>query len=171
MKELLPFNNFETLIFEFRGIKVMIDIDLATLYETETKRLKEQVKRNTDRFPADFMFELTKNEKEILIELSPRLSNLKHSSVSPMVFTEQGVAMLSSVLNSGRAVQINIEIMRAFARYRALLLENKELKKEIKVLDSKLNNAFKFLLDKIDALAPKYTDRKKVGFERKNETG
>lgn len=158
--------NFENLIFEFRGIKVMIDSDLAGLYETDTKKLKQQVKRNTDRFPEDFMFELTAEEKEQLMLLAPRLKNLKHSYVNPMVFTEQGVAMLSSVLSSKKAVQINIEIMRAFSRYRALILENKELKKEIEALDGKLNNAFEFLLEKIDALTPSYTERSKIGYRK-----
>ena len=165
MNELLPVRSFENLIFEFRGIKVMIDVDLAALYDTETKKLKQQVKRNIDRFPEDFMFELTKEEKEQLIALAPRLENLKHSSVSPMVFTEQGVSMLSSVLTSPKAVQINIEIMRAFAKYRSILLENKELKQAINVLDRKLNRSFKFLLEKIDALAPKYAERTKIGFK------
>lgn len=104
------------------------------------------------RFPEDFMFELTKEEKEQLIATAPRLQNLKHSTVNPMVFTEQGVSMLSSVLTTKRAVKINIEIMRAFARYRAILLENKELKQEIQALDKKLNKAFKYLLGKIDEL-------------------
>src|ERR1700751_6164419 len=100
MNELLPVKNFENLIFEFRGIKVMIDVDLAAMYETETKKLKQQVKRNNERFPPDFMFELTKDEKQQLIATAPRLLNLKHSSVNPMVFTEQGIAMLSSILSS-----------------------------------------------------------------------
>ena len=165
MKEMLIVKNFENLIFEFRGIKVMIDIDLAGLYETDTKKLKQQVKRNQDRFPDDFMFELTHDEKEQLISLSPRLVNLKYSYINPLVFTEQGIAMLSSVLSSKKAVQINIEIMRAFSRYRAIILENVDLKKEIKVLDGKLDHAFKFLLEKIDALAPNYTDREKIGYK------
>jgi len=169
MKELIPVSNFENLIFEFRGIKVMIDTDLAALYETETKKLKQAVKRNKDRFPEDFMFELTVEEKNSLVESVPRLASLKHSSVVPMVFAEQGVAMLSSVLRSTRAVQINIEIMRAFSRYRVLIMENSDLRKEIKAVDKKLNKAFKFLLDKIDKLAPKYTDRKQIGYKRKDE--
>lgn len=144
----------------------MIDVDLASLYETETKRLKQQVKRNIDRFPKDFMFELNANEKEQLLALAPRLESLKHASVSPLVFTEQGVAMLSSVLSSKKAIQMNIEIMRAFAKYRALIMENSDFKKEISALDDKLNQAFKYLLQKIDALAPKYTKRKKIGYKR-----
>ena len=100
MEKAITLRDVEDLIFEFRGMKVMVDTDLAALYETETKKLKQQVKRNIKRFPHDFMFELTKEEKEQLIVQSPRLSNLKHSSVNPIVFTEQGVAMLSSVLRT-----------------------------------------------------------------------
>ena len=135
--------DYQSLIFEIRGYKVMIDADLAALYETETKALKQQVKRNIDRFPDDFMFELTKEEKAQLVTNCDRLSNLKHSSVFPMAFTEQGVAMLSSVLRSKKAIKINIEIMRAFAVYRAMLIEDKSLRKEIKVLDEKINKVFR----------------------------
>jgi hypothetical protein len=157
---------YETLIFQFRGFKVMIDSDLAMLYDVPTKRLKEQVKRNIERFPQDFMFELTKNQKDELVANCDRLATLKHSSINPLVFTEQGVAMLSSVLHSEKAIKINIEIMRAFARYRALLNENAELKKEILKLDAKLSQAFKFLLDKIDALHQKANEpRKPVGYK------
>jgi fructoselysine-6-P-deglycase FrlB-like protein len=101
------------------------------------------------------MFELTANEKSELVTICDRLSPLKHSSASPMAFTEQGVSMLSSVLQSAEAIRINIEIMRAFARYRALLKENEALKDEIRKLDAKLNRAFRFLLDRIDGNAPK----------------
>jgi len=171
MEDALTIRDVESLIFEFRGYKVMTDVDLAALYETETKKLKQQVRRNIDRFPPDFMFELTQGEKEQLIAIAPRLSTLKHASISPMVFTEQGVAMLSSVLNSKKAIQVNIGIMRAFAYYRAILLENKELRKEIKLLDEKINVAFRYLLEKIDALTPKLGKKphKQVGFKRNNE--
>jgi len=157
---------YETMIFHFRGFKVMIDADLAVLYDVPTKRLKEQVKRNFERFPEDFMFELNRNEKDELVANCDRLSTLKHSSVNPLAFTEQGVAMLSSVLRSEKAIKINIEIMRAFARYRALLRENEELKKEILKLDAKLNQAFKFLLDKLDALHQKTNEpRNPIGYK------
>ena len=143
-----------SLIFQIRGINVMLDSDLAELYETNTKKLKQQVRRNIDRFPDDFMFELSENEKNEILLKDSRYSNLKFSYASIMVFTEQGVAMLSSVLNSKRAIQANIEIMRAFVSYRVKLLENDELRKEIKILDKKINNSFKFLLNKIDPLTP-----------------
>lgn len=141
--------SYETLIFEFRGYKVMIDGDLASLYETETKALKQQVKRNINRFPSDFMFELTKDEMEQLVTSCDRLSALKHSSVNPMAFTEQGVAMLSSVLRSDKAISMNIEIMRAFAKYRFLLMQSSEMSKRI---DDKVNIGFQYFLERINNL-------------------
>jgi hypothetical protein len=157
---------YEILIFTIRGKKVMIDSDLAILYEVQTKALKQQVKRNRSRFPDDFMFELTPFEKNELVTNCDRLRNLRHSSVNPMVFTEQGVAMLSTVLRSEKAVQINIEIMRAFARYRAIIRENEELRREIEAIDDKLTNAIQFLLEKIDELHQnKAEPRKPLGFK------
>jgi hypothetical protein len=170
MKNKIIKPEYETLIFIFRGIKVMIDADLALLYDVPTKRLKEQVKRNIGRFPDDFMFELTKNERNELVANCDRLTTLKHSVVMPLVFTEQGVAMLSTVLRSEKSIRINIEIMRAFARYRALLRENEELRKEIMSLDKKLNEAFQFLLKKIDDLHQlKNTPRTTIGFKLRSK--
>ncbi len=161
-------HEYLSLIFNFRGTKVMIDNDLAMLYNVPNKALKQQVKRNISRFPDDFMFELNETEKIELVTNCDRLSNLKHSSVLPMAFTEQGVAMLSSVLRSEKAINMNIEIMRAFARYRAILIENETLRKEIGELDKKLNTAFKFLLEKIDALHEvKNKPRNPIGFRIK----
>jgi len=158
----------EILIFFFRGRKVMIDYDLAILYNVPTKRLKEQVRRNIQRFPDDFMFALTKDEKDQLVANCDRLQTLKHSSILPMVFTEQGVAMLSSVLRSEEAIQINIEIMRAFARYRSFLTENKEMRKEIRALDEKLNISVKLLVQRIDALQKRSIPaRTPIGFKIK----
>jgi len=158
--------NYETLIFQYRGMKVMIDSDLAMLYGVPTKALKQQVKRNIQRFPDDFMFELTLIEKKELVTNCDRLASLKHSSILPLVFTEQGVSMLSSVLRSEKAVQINIEIMRAFARYRGILNEHELLKKEIIKLDIKINQAFEYLLEKIDALhQDKNEPRRQIGYK------
>lgn len=160
--------SYESLIFEFRGYKVMVDTDLASLYETETKVLKQQVKRNISRFPADFMFELTKEETIRLVTNCDRLSSLKHSNVNPLVFTEQGVAMLSSVLRSNKAIEMNIEIMRAFARYRAYLIDNKDITKRLGELDDKINRVFKYLLDKIQGFdSIKLSDaRNKIGYKK-----
>ena len=122
----------------------MLDIDLAKLYEVETKVLKQAVKRNIDRFPEDFMFELNKNELESLRSQFVTLEKGKgqHSKYLPFVFTEQGVAMLSGVLKSKRATEVNITIMRTFVQFRKLLTGNKELTQKIKDLESLANERF-----------------------------
>ena len=127
MKDLVPTKEIERLIFEFRGVQVMIDNDLATLYGTQTRKLKQQVKRNPGRFPEDFMFELTKEEKAELIARNPRLENLKFSPVQPLAFTEHGVLMLSSVLGSETAIAVNIQVMRVFTQMRAALAKHGDL--------------------------------------------
>jgi len=170
MKNPLIKSGYQTLIYEFRGDKVMLDLDLAALYGVETKRLKEQVRRNISRFPKDFMFVLNKDEFEFL---RSQFATSTHGGTRylPMVFTEQGVAMLSSVLNSEKSIQVNIEIMRAFANYRALLIDSKDFRGELKSLDDKINQLFRFLLGKFDALSQKHVDppRKKIGFKLKSE--
>ena len=170
MKKYIIKADYQTLIYEFRSHKVMLDFDLAAFYGVETKRLKEQVRRNISRFPEDFMFELNKDEFEYL---RSQIASSKRGGTRylPMVFTEQGVAMLSSILNSEKAIQINVEIMRAFAKYRALLIESKDLRNELRAIDDKINQIFKFLLGKIDALSQKQLDQpiKKIGFKRKDE--
>jgi hypothetical protein len=158
---------YATLIFQIRGYKVMIDSDLALLYHVATKVLKQQVRRNAKRFPSDFMFELTKLEKNELVTNCDRLTFLKHSSVNPLAFTEQGVAMLSSVIRSAKAIQINIDIMRAFARYRVLFRETEILNKNLKTLDNKLDRSFQFLLEKIDAADKPKRKRRPIGFKQR----
>ena len=162
---------YQSLIYEFRGRKIMIDFDLASLYGVETKRLKEQVRRNIGRFPEDFMFELNKEEFVFLRTQFATSKKRGGTRYAPMAFTEQGVAMLSSVLNSERAIKINIEIMRVFAQYRAMLKENEDLRIEIQAIDNKINKVFKFLLGKIDALHQKKIEkpRQKIGYKRCND--
>jgi len=119
-------------IHEIRGVRVMLDFDLAELYEVETKRLTEQVRRNIDRFPEDFMFQLSNEEWSELVAICDQLpNNIKHSYVAPFAFTEQGVAMLSGVLRSQKAIQENIKIMRAFVAIRQYVLNYAELKHEL----------------------------------------
>ena len=118
-------------IFEIRGQKVMLDRDLAQMYGVETKRLNEQIKRNMKRFPEDFMFELTSTEYEILRSQFGTLKQGGHSKYLPMAFTEQGVAMLSSVLNSPPAIKVNIQIIRVFTKIREVLTETLTVKLEI----------------------------------------
>lgn len=164
MNDILHTRQYENLIFEIRGFKLMIDVDLAALYETETKKLKQQVKRNFQRFPPDFMFILSVEEQEQLITGYPRFSNLKHSTINSMVFTEQGVAMLSSVLRSSKAAEISIEIMRAFVYYRQILLQNKDIYKKVADLDEKINYVFEYLLGKIETES---SERQPVGYKIK----
>ena len=131
-------NEISSKIFEIRGKKVMLDSDLAKLYQVETKRLKEQVRRNIKRFPKDFMFELTKNEFEEVVANCDHLKTLKFSQFNPMVFTEQGISMLSSVLRSDTAIEVNINIMRTFVEIRKYALTHNELARKIEELKQRV---------------------------------
>ena len=125
-------------IFEIRGKKVMLDSDLAKLYGVTTKVLNQAVKRNRERFPEDFMFRLTNAEKEKVVTICDHLKALRFSYQLPYVFTQEGVAMLSSVLNSKRAVQVNIQIMRTFVKLRQILSGHKELAFKLAELERKI---------------------------------
>lgn len=125
-------------IILLRGKQIMVDRDLAELYGVETKRLNEQVKRNIERFPEDFMFQLDSSEKNELVAKCDRLKVLKHSGTLPHAFTEQGVAMLSSVLKSQTAVEVNIQIMRAFVSMRHFLQNNAEIFAEMNFVKKQL---------------------------------
>ena len=151
----------------------MLDFDLAQLYETETRLLKRAVRRNLDRFPEDFMFQLTKAEWQ---ELIPNWDNLpetiKFSPATPFAFTEQGVAMLSGVLKSKKAVEVNISIMRAFVFIRQYALTHKDLTDKLKKLERKYNMQFKdvyqainYLLNK-DKQQTEQNQRKRIGFKK-----
>ncbi len=126
-----------TRILEIWGKKVMLDSDLAVLYGVQTKALNQAVKRNLKRFPEDFIFKLTKLETEQVVTICDHLKDLKFSYQPPYAFTEQGVAMLSSVLNSERAIKVNIQIMRAFVKLKELLLTHKDLTIKLEALESK----------------------------------
>lgn len=129
-RSVIPIDLITKKIYLIRGRKIMLDFDLADLYGIRTKRLKEQVKRNIRRFPDDFMFELTKSElRNWRSQFAASNSFVKMGlRILPFAFTEQGVAMLSSVLNSDRAIQVNIQIMRAFVNIKSLILSNAELR-------------------------------------------
>lgn len=140
-------------IFEIRGCKVMLDFDLALLYNVENKRLKEAVRRNVNRFPDDFMFELTKIEYDSLRSQIASLKNGRgqHLKYLPFAFTEQGIAMLSSVLNSEKAIEINISIIRAFVMMRQFTLSYSELKTRIEEIENQFPDIYKalnYLVDK-----------------------
>jgi hypothetical protein len=161
----------EQRIFLVRGQKVMLDRDLAELYGVETRALKQAVRRNIERFPDDFMFELTKDElanwrSHIVISKGDKMG-LRYS---PMAFTEQGVAMLSSVLKSARAVQVNIEIMRAFVRLRRMLDAHKDLQRKLAELEKKYDDHFKIVFEAIaELMTPVESSQKKIGFELKEK--
>jgi hypothetical protein len=156
----------ENCITTIRGRQIMVDTDLADFYETETKKLKQQVRRNIDRFPEDFMFELTPLEKHSLIQSDPRLRPLKYNQTCPMVFTELGVAMLSSVVQSPRAVQINIQIMRAFVASRALTSSQEQLVRRVDMLEKKVDSTFFTIMERMGALPDKLLERPKIGFKK-----
>lgn len=128
-------SEIENMIFSFRGVQVMVDRDLAMLYGVETKVLNQAVKRNINRFPERFRFQLSQNETSELVTNCDRLRNLKHSSIHPHVFTEQGVAMLSSVLNSPAAVAVCIQIMDAFVASRHFALANAEMFQRLEIIE------------------------------------
>src|SRR3990167_9583583 len=158
-------NRIESKIFFIRGKKVMLDRYLAVLYGVETKRLNEAVRRNTEMFPTDFMFQLTKFEsdtfsrsqvatlKDIHLKSQSATSNRgRNIKYFPYAFTEQGVAMLSSVLNSKCAIQVNIQIIRTFTKLRELIASNKELREKIEKLENKYDQQFKVVFDAIKRL-------------------
>ena len=151
-------------IHEIRGSKVMLDFDLAELYQVETKRLKEAVRRNSKRFPIDFMFELTIEENNSLRTQFATLENGrgKYSKYLPFAFTEQGVAMLSSVLNSEKAIEVNIAIIRAFVYIRQYALDNVELSDKLKKLEIKYDKQFDDVFEAINYLLKKDSQEKQV---------
>ncbi len=134
----IPVESVLTKIYVIRGQKVILDRDIALLYEVETNYLKRQVRRNADRFPEDFMFELTKDEYNSLRSQFGTLKRGEHSKYLPMAFTEQGVGMLSGVINSGKAVQMHIAIVRAFVALRQVALQNKQVAEKLRALEERI---------------------------------
>lgn len=152
MKEIIPADFIEQKIYLIRGHRVMLDRDLAELYEVLTKNLNKAVSRNIESFPADFMFQLTAEEYRALRFQFGTLEKGAHSKYLPRVFMEQGVSMLSSVLKSKRARLVNIQIMRAFVKLRELLNTHRELARKLEDLEKKYDAQFKSVFDAIKAL-------------------
>ena len=170
MTELVPIELIASKIYLIRSIKVMLDRDLAELYGVETKVLKQAVRRNIDRFPADFMFELTKGENQSLRSQNVTLKRGQHSKYLPFAFTEHGVLMLSSVLKSERAVQVNIQIMRTFTKLREALLDNKDLGKELEELKQLTEERFRIVFETLDQLLMiESKPKKKIGYTVKEK--
>jgi hypothetical protein len=164
-KELIPAERIETKILLLRGQKVMLDRDLAALYEVRTSILKRAVRRNAERFPDDFMFVLDDKEVTNLrcqFGTSSSWGGMRHA---PMAFTEQGVAMLSSVLNSPRAIQVNIAVMRAFVRLRNILATHADLARKLDELEQKYDAQFRVVFDALrQMMNPPAPQRKPIGF-------
>ncbi|KIC01680.1 DNA-binding protein [Flavobacterium sp. JRM] len=173
-QSLLSEETISNKIYFIRNQKVMLDSDLASLYEVETKRLNEQVKRNLSRFPLDFMFQLTEFEYD---SLRSQIATLKkgrgtHQKYLPSVFTEHGILMLSSILKSNKAIQTNIQIMRIFTKVRQMLLDTTEIKVDILQIQKKLENHDKnieLVFSYLDELTEKKEDeseRVKIGYKK-----
>jgi hypothetical protein len=168
---LIPVERIEGSILLIRGQKVMLDRDLARLYGVETRVMNQAIRRNIDRFPEDFMFRLTREEimrisQFVISSVHPGVKTLKFSK-SVMAFTEHGVAMLSSVLNSPRAIQVNIQIMRTFAKLREIISQHKDLARRLDELEKKYDAQFKIVFDAIRQLmapAEPETPKKRIGF-------
>ena len=164
-KQIIPIERIADKIVLIRGKPVMLDRDLAKLYIVETKQLKRAVRRNVDRFPEDFMFELTKDEFQNLRSHFDT-SRWGGARYTPMVFTEQGVAMLSSVLKSDRAVKVNIAIMRTFVQLRQMLASNVELRRKLDEMEKNYDEQFKVVFTAIKRLMepPPPKPKRKIGF-------
>lgn len=187
VKQIMQLHQIQSKIYEIRGVKVMLDFDLAELYEVETRVLNQSVKRNIRRFPPDFMFQLTQKELESLISQFVISSDVNSSQFVtssqkhggnrklPYAFTEQGLAMLSGILNSEKAINVNIAIMRAFVYLKQFALTNKELTEKLKKLERKTNKQFKDVYEALDYLLQKdkieaeQRKRIRIGFKRKTE--
>lgn len=164
-------DKIQGLIYIFRGQRVMLDSDLADLYGVETRRLNEQVKRNIDRFPDDFMFQLSREEYEFLkSQIATSKAGRGGKQKLPMVFSENGLAMLSGVLNSKRAIQVNISIMRIFTKLRSFLLLEKDLNERVTQLEKGTSKLFKIVFERLDTIEsetpslPK--NRRKIGIKK-----
>ncbi len=169
MNDIVLVERIASKIYVIRQIKVMVDRDLAELYEVETSQLKRAVRHNIDRFSEDFMFELTKEEWGNL-RCQIGTSSWGGSRYTPMAFTEQGVAMLSSVLNSKRAIQVNIQIIRTFTKLRQAILNNEDLKKELSELKQITEDRFRIVFETLDQLlATEYKPKKEIGFTVKEK--
>ena len=166
-KSLIPQEIIENKILLIRKQKVMLDRDLANLYGVKTKSLNLAVKRNIERFPNDFMFQLTKEELSIL-RFQYETSSWGGQRYLPHVFTEQGVAMLSSVLKSKRAIDVNIQIMRTFIKFRKILSTHKDLKRKIERMEKKYDQQFQVIFEAIKRLiATPEKPKHKIGFKKK----
>jgi len=173
MNSIIPSEHIERKIYLIRSQKVMLSMHLAELYGVETRALNQAVKRNIHRFPEDFMLQINESEAEQLVSQNVIPHRKYFGGSLPYVFTEQGVAMLSSVLNSDRAVHVNIAIMRAFVKLREMLSTNKELAHKLAQLERKIekhDDEIKLIFDAIrELMRPPETKKRKIGFRREDK--
>jgi hypothetical protein len=171
MSDIVPITIIERKVYLFRGERVMLDEDLAGLYEVATKVFNQAVKRQLRRFPPDFMFQLTREESAELEALGSQNVTLKkgrgqHRKYLPFVFTEQGIVMLSTVLGSDRAIEVNIQIMRTFVKLREMIASNRELARRLDDLEKKYDVQFRVVFDAIRSLmAQPEPNKRKIGFK------
>ncbi|HLD63454.1 MAG TPA: ORF6N domain-containing protein [Candidatus Peribacteraceae bacterium] len=155
----------ETLILLLRGQRVIIDSDLAALYRVTTKRLNEQVRRNHKRFPKDFRFQLTKNELAEVVANCDHLEKMKYSAILPHAFTEHGAVMAASVLNTPLAIEMSVQVVRAFVQLRRILAEHREFGRKLAQLERRYEGQFKIVFDAIRQLMqPPKRKRRSIGF-------
>ena len=170
MNKLIPIERIEARIHLIRGLKVMLDKDLAELYGVDNRQLKRQVRRNLERFPHDFMFVLTESEINDMVCQFGTPSKSYFGGSLPFAFTEHGILMLSSVLNSKKAIQVNIQIMRTFLKLRQALVTRRELRRELVYLEGKYDSKFRVVFEAIKRLLdPFKADKPKIGFVRHKE--
>jgi len=168
IKSLVPPEKIDRAILIIRGQKVMLDSDLAEIFGVKTSRLNEQVKRNKERFPQDFMFQLTDEEKQEVIANCDHLEKLKFSRTNPYAFTEHGTIMLANVVNTQTAIKTSVLIVRAFVKLREILSSNKELERKILELESKYDKQFRVIFAAIRELMHQEqidNNRQRIGFK------
>ena len=170
MDSIIPVEVIGRKILLIRGQKVMLDADLAKLYGVTTKRLNEQVRRNQGRFPEDFMFQLSSDEKAEVVAICDHLAKLRFSPTLPHAFTEHGVSMVASVLNTTKAIEISVFVVRAFVKMREMVISNKEIVRRLDNLEKKYDSQFKVVFDALRALmAPPLKTKRKIGFDLKEK--
>ncbi len=168
----IPPERVERGILLIRGQRVMLDADLAALYGVPTKALNQAVKRNSGRFPSDFLFRLTHKEKQEVVTKCDHLAKLKFSPALPSAFTEHGALMLASVLNSQRAVDVSVFVVRAFVRLREMLASNRDLARRLDEMEGKYDAQFKVVFDATrELMRPPDKPRRKIGFEPAGKPG
>ncbi len=171
-RTIVPVEKIDRAILSIRNKRVMLDADLAIVFGTTTKRLNERVKRNIDRFPVDFLFQLTVEEKDWVVANCDHLRQIKFSSTSPFAFTEHGTIMVATILNTPTAVDASVAVVRAFIKLREILLQNKDLAKRLNEMEAKYDHQFKIVFDavrKLMQLPAKEIKRPRIGYRRVDE--